>query len=224
MARCDRALPGRRDGREPLCGWLSPPLVVRVLFAGVRVRIVPLSGTIRTLTTLAIPRAIQKGPSVRSVGRTFGQFVDVFPRVGHRLGMRAGRRVVLVVLGGQVALFLLLALVVDAVLVPGLAISLVALALLFVFLIRWQRGDARHEALLASGARVAARLVASRATATRIRNRTVQAHTFEAHAAGRVLRVEARAFTHLPVGTSATIAYDPADPGNATVVEDLDRS
>ncbi|MGB3440078.1 MAG: DUF3592 domain-containing protein [Actinophytocola sp.] len=137
--------------------------------------------------------------------------------------MRAGRRVLVVVLGGQVALFLLLALVIDDLLVPLLAISLVALALVFVFLIRWQRADARRGALLSSGARVPARLISSRATATRIRNRTVQAHTFEAHAAGRVLRVEARAFTHLPVGTVATVAYDPADPANATVVDDLDR-
>jgi hypothetical protein len=139
--------------------------------------------------------------------------------------MLASRRIVLVVLGSQVALFLVLALVVRVVLVPGLVIALVALALFFVVLIRWQRADARRDALLSGGARVAARLVSSRATATRIRNRTVQAHTFEAHTGGgRTIRVEARAFTHLPVGTVATIAYDPADPGNATVVEDLDGS
>lgn len=138
--------------------------------------------------------------------------------------MRASRRVVLVVLGAQVVLFLVLALVVRDVLIPALAISLVALALLLVFLLRWQRADARRDALLAGGTRVTARLIASRATATRIRNRTVQAHTFEAHADGRTIRVEARAFAHLPVGTAVTIAYDPVDPGNATVVDDLDRS
>jgi hypothetical protein len=134
--------------------------------------------------------------------------------------MRASRRIVLVVIGSQVVLFLVLALVFPIALVP----ALVAAALFFVFLIRWQRVDARREALLANGARVPARLVSSRATATRIRNRTVQAHTFEAHADGRTVRAVARAFTHLPVGTVATIAYDPADLGNATVVDDLDRS
>ena len=129
-----------------------------------------------------------------------------------------------VVLGGQVALFLVLALVFRAVFVPALAIALVALAVLFVFLVRWQRSDAHREALLASGTRVPARLVSSRATATRVRNRTLQAHTFEARADGRTLRVEAKAFTHLPVGTVATIAYDPVDPRSATVVDDLDGS
>ena len=128
------------------------------------------------------------------------------------------------VLGSQVVLFLGLALLVPVILIAGLVISLVALGLFFVFLIRWQRVDAAREALLANGTRVPARLVSSRATATRIRNRTVQAHTFEAHAAGRTIRAEARAFAHLPFGTAATIAYDPADPGNATVVEELDGS
>lgn len=140
--------------------------------------------------------------------------------------MGAGRRVVIVMLGGQVVLFGLLAFALAA-LAPAFvyascAIALLALIALLVFLLRWQRADARRDALLASGARTTARLVSSRATATRIRNRTLQAHTFEAHAAGRVLRVEARAFTHLPYGTAATIAYDPVDPANATVVDDLD--
>ncbi len=139
--------------------------------------------------------------------------------------MRAERRVVIVVLGGQVVLFGLLALALTA-LAPAFvhascAIALLALIALLVFLLRWQRADARRDALLAAGARTTARLVSARATATRIRNRTVQAHTFEAHAAGRVLRVEARAFTHLPVGAVATIAYDTE--GNATVVDDLDQ-
>lgn len=136
-------------------------------------------------------------------------------------GMRAERRVVVVVLGGQVVLFGLVAALAPVFVVVSCVIALLALIALLVFLLRWQRADARREALIVSGARTTARLVSSRATATRIRNRTVQAHTFEAHAAGRVLRAEARAFTHLPVGTVATIAYDTR--GNATVVDDLDR-
>jgi hypothetical protein len=142
--------------------------------------------------------------------------------------MRAGRRVVVVVLAGQVVLFGVLAVLLAAV-DPALvwvcsAVALVALAVLLVFGLRWQRADARRAALLSSGSRVSARLVSSRATATRVRNRTVQAHTFEAHAGGRVIRAEARAFTHLPHGTVATIAYDPLEPASATVVDDLDRS
>jgi hypothetical protein len=70
---------------------------------------------------------------------------------------------------------------------------------------------------------VPALLVSSRATNTRINNRTVLAHTFESRQAGRVIRAEARAFTHFPPGAEATIAYDSADPAKAVVVEDLDR-
>ncbi|MFC4852440.1 hypothetical protein [Actinophytocola glycyrrhizae] len=136
--------------------------------------------------------------------------------------MRAGRRVVIGVFAGQVVLFLLLALVLRSV-VP-LVVALLAVVALLVVLLRWQRDDARRQHLLTAGTMVPARLVSSRATAIRIRNRVLQAHTFEAHAAGRVLRAEARAFVHLPVGTAATIAYDPAAPGNATVVDDLDGS
>ena len=87
----------------------------------------------------------------------------------------------------------------------------------------WQRADARREALLATGARAPALLVASRATNTRINNRTVLAHTFEAREAGRVIRAEAKAFVHLPIGAEATIAYDTTDPARAVVVEDLDQ-
>lgn len=136
--------------------------------------------------------------------------------------MRDSRRVVLVVLGVQAVLFVVLGLLFRVVLVPALVVALLALALLFVFLLRWQRTDARRAALLANGARVPATLVSSRPTAVRIRNRVVLAHTFEAHADGRVLRAEAKAFAHLPLGTAATIAYDPAAPGDATVVDDLD--
>ncbi|GAB1513620.1 hypothetical protein [Actinophytocola sp. KF-1] len=141
--------------------------------------------------------------------------------------MRVERRIVVVVLAGQVVLFGVLAAALAA-LAPAFvyaacAVALLALIALLVVLLRWQRADARRDALLTSGTRTTARLVSSRATATRVRNRTVQAHTFEATAAGRVIRVEARAFTHLPVGTVATIAYDPLEPGNAIVVDDLDR-
>ena len=144
--------------------------------------------------------------------------------VRHRRGMRDSRRPVLMVLGVQAVLFVVLGLLFRAFLVPALVLALLALALLFVFLLRWQRADARRAALLATGTRVPARLVSSRPTAVRIRNRTVLAHTFEARADGRVLRAEAKAFTHLPLGTAATIAYDPAAPGRATVVDELDGS
>jgi hypothetical protein len=87
----------------------------------------------------------------------------------------------------------------------------------------WQRSDARREALLTTGVRVRALLVSSRPTGTRVNHRVVQAHTFEHRDAGRVVRAVAKAFTHLPVGAEATIAYDRADPSKAVVVEDLDQ-
>lgn len=101
--------------------------------------------------------------------------------------------------------------------------ALAVLAVLLCFMLVWQRSDARRDALLATGVRVPALLVSSRATGTRINDRVVQAHTFEHRDAGRVVRAVAKAFTHLPVGTEATIAYDRADPSKAVVVEDLDQ-
>jgi hypothetical protein len=95
--------------------------------------------------------------------------------------------------------------------------GLLGLIALLLFLLRWQRDDHRRAALLATGTRAPAVLVASRATRVRLRHHTVLAHTFQARAGD--IRAEARSTTHLPVGTRATIAYDPADPAAATVVE-----
>jgi hypothetical protein len=141
--------------------------------------------------------------------------------------MRAGRRIVVVVLLVQVAWSLPLGVALSFVdpvfLVAFGAVALAVLAVLLVFMLRWQRTDARREVLLTSGTRLPALLVASRDTGMRINRRTVRAHTFEARSAGRVIRAEARAFAHLPPGTAATIAYDPVEPVRAVVVEDLDE-
>jgi uncharacterized protein DUF3592 len=141
----------------------------------------------------------------------------------------AARRVVTVVLLVQVAwslpLGVVLALSVRWSFLPTFGgVALAVLAVLLGFMLAWQRADLRREALLARGARVPAVLVASRATNTRINNRRLVAHVFEARQGGRVVRAEARAFAHLPVGTAATIAYDATDPARAVVVEDLERS
>jgi hypothetical protein len=142
--------------------------------------------------------------------------------------MHAARRVITLVLLIQVAWLLPSGLVFGFLLDLGFLFGfggggLVVLAVLLSFMLVWQRADARREKLLTSGARVPAVLVSSRRTGTEINDRRVLAHTFEARSAGQVIRAEARAFTHLPVGTEATIAYDTTDPTNATVVEDLDR-
>jgi hypothetical protein len=142
--------------------------------------------------------------------------------------MRATRRIVTRVLLVQVAWMAPTAVALGLVVEPAFlyafgSAALVILAVLLSFMLVWQRADARRDALLATGARVPALLVSSRPTATRINNRVVRAHTFEHRAAGRVIKAETRAFTHLPIGTEATIAYDRADPARAVVVEELDR-
>ena len=98
--------------------------------------------------------------------------------------------------------------------------GLAVLVVLLGFMLWWQRVDARREALLSGGTRVPATLVSSRATNHRINNRAVLAHIFES---GSGIRAQARGFAHLPAGTAATIAYDPARPAHAVVVEDLDQ-
>lgn len=142
--------------------------------------------------------------------------------------MRAARRIVTIVLLVQVAWSLPLGLVLGVAVDPVFLFAfcgaaLAVLVVLLSFMLAWQRADAHREALLTSGTRVPAVLVSSRPTNVRVNRRTVLAHTFEARSAGRVIRARVRAFTHLPVGTGATIAYDATDPARATVVEDLDR-
>lgn len=140
--------------------------------------------------------------------------------------MRAARRIIRLVLLIQVAWLVPFA-VVMAILFPVSIVAtgsatLAVIAVLLGFLLHWQRVDARRDALLATGQRIPALLVASRPTGTRINNRRVLAHTFESRTGGRVVRAEARAFVHLPAGAEATIAYDPQDVSGAVVVEDLD--
>jgi hypothetical protein len=149
-------------------------------------------------------------------------------RVRDRQLMRAARKIITIVLLAQVAWSLPLAIVmsfVDRAFLVGFGlVPLIVVGVLLVFMLHWQRVDARRDALLSRGLRVPALLVSSRATNTRINRRIVQAHTFESRSAGQVIRAEARAFVHLPVGAEATIAYDSDDPTKAIVVEDLDAT
>jgi hypothetical protein len=142
--------------------------------------------------------------------------------------MRATRRIVSIVLLVQVAWAVPLGLVLGLLLdwVYAFVFCGAALAVLVVwlcFMLVWQRRDGRREDLLTRGARTPALLVDSRPTTTRINNRTLLVHTFEARTDGRVIHAETKAFTHLPIGTEATIAYDTTDPAQAAVVEDLDE-
>jgi hypothetical protein len=163
-------------------------------------------------------RNVPSGSSLTSLSRT-----------PHGGAMRVARRIITIVLLIQVAWMAVAAVGLGLFVDPGFVLAfgsgaLVVLVVWLCFVLAWQRTDARREALLATGVRVPAQLVSSRATNTRINNRTVMAHTFESRQAGRLIRAEARAFTHFPPGVEATIAYDAADPARAVVVEDLDRA
>jgi len=100
----------------------------------------------------------------------------------------------------------------------------VAFLVVFVAMVsRWRRRSAERAELLASGLRTPALLVESRQTGTSINNRVVQALTFESRATGRVIRVVERTLAHLPIGTKATIAYDPVDPTRAVLADDVEK-
>lgn len=135
--------------------------------------------------------------------------------------MRSARRIIAVLLLVQVAWMTVAAFVSGH---PGLRLgfgagALAVLAILLVFVLVWQRGNARRERLLRVGVRAPAVLVSSRPTNVVINNRRVQAHTFESRDG---VRAVARAFVHLPVGTEGTVVYDPHDRRQAVVLEDLD--
>jgi hypothetical protein len=103
----------------------------------------------------------------------------------------------------------------------GLAVAAI---MVFVSLVaRWRRRAAERADLLATGLRTPALLVESRATGTSINNRVVQALTFESRATDRVIRVVERSLAHLPIGTRATIAYDPVDPTRAVLADDVEK-
>lgn len=106
-------------------------------------------------------------------------------------------------------------------LLANAGVALVLAGVWSVFRLGWWRTDERRRRLLVSGIRVRASLVSSRPTHTKVNDRRVLAHTFESRSAGRVIRAVVLCLDDLPVGTEATIAYDPVNPARATVVEDL---
>ncbi|TDV57676.1 DUF3592 domain-containing protein [Actinophytocola oryzae] len=101
-------------------------------------------------------------------------------------------------------------------------ICLVFVVILAVLSARWRAAAALHARLVATGVRTPAPLVRVEATGTTINDRRVHRLVFEARPGGRVVRAVVRSMVVLPLGTRATIAYDPADPANAVVVEDVD--
>lgn len=140
--------------------------------------------------------------------------------------MDVARRIVTTVLLTLAAVFLVVGVALGLALGPVFLVANGGAAVVLggvwsVFRLVWWRADERRRRLLATGLRVPASLVSTRRTHTQVDDRTVLAHTFESRSTGRVIRAEARSFARLPVGTEATIAYDAADPANATVVEDF---
>jgi hypothetical protein len=171
----------------------------------------------------------RSGVAPRPSERSIGQSVDFAPPRTDRGPMRVVRRVITITLLVQVAwmapIAVALGLLLDTAFLYAFGGGALAVLVVWLcFMLAWQRTDARRDSLLSTGARVPALLVSSRATNSRINNRTVMAHTFESRSGGRVIRARTKAFSHFPPGIEATIAYDPADPSNAVVVEDLDSS
>jgi hypothetical protein len=101
-------------------------------------------------------------------------------------------------------------------------ICLLFLALIAGCVVRWRAAAARRAGLTATGVRVPALLVDTEATGTSVNGRHVRKLIFEARPGGRAVRAVERSMALLPIGTRATIAYDPADRTQAVVVEDLD--
>jgi hypothetical protein len=101
-------------------------------------------------------------------------------------------------------------------------ICLVFVLVLVVLAARWRSARTRRERVIATGVRVPALLVKIEATGTTVNGRNVGKFVFEARPGGRVVRAVERSMAVLPLGTRATIAYDPADPTKAAVVEDID--
>ncbi len=142
--------------------------------------------------------------------------------------MNVARRIITTVLLTLAAVFLAvgvgLGLALDPVfLYANGGVTVILAAVWSVFRFFWWRTDERRRTLLATGVRVPASLVSTRRTATQINERHVLAHTFESRATGQVIRAVARTLASLPVGTEATIAFDAANPANATVVEDFSQ-
>lgn len=101
-------------------------------------------------------------------------------------------------------------------------ICLLFLVLIGVLTARWRAASARRARLVATGVRAPALLARIEGTGTRVNGRQVVKLVFEARPGGRVVQAVERSMTVLPIGTRATIAYDPADLTNAVVVEEVD--
>jgi hypothetical protein len=87
---------------------------------------------------------------------------------------------------------------------------------------RWRARAALRARLVATGVRVPALLARIDATGTTVNGRNMVKLVFEARPGGRVVHAVERSMVVLPLGTRATIAYDPADLTKAALVDDLD--
>ncbi|HEU5470187.1 MAG TPA: DUF3592 domain-containing protein [Actinophytocola sp.] len=89
--------------------------------------------------------------------------------------------------------------------------------------VRWRRRSVERDRLVAEGLRIPAQLVGVAGTNTRINGRRVYRLTFESRALDRPVRVVERATAPPVIGLRATIAYDPAAPRRAVLVEDVEE-
>lgn len=101
-------------------------------------------------------------------------------------------------------------------------ICLVFVTIIAVLAARWRSGAALRARLVATGVRAPALLARIEATGTEVNGRNVRKLIFEARPGGRVVRAVERSTALLPLGTPATIVYDPADLTQAALVDDVD--
>lgn len=102
-------------------------------------------------------------------------------------------------------------------------ISVIATTILLLVLTSWARTAARRRQLLETGLQVPGLLVDIEATGTRINGRPVRKYVFESRVVSPPVRVTQKGMAELPMGARVTLAYDPADPTRAILVETMDE-
>jgi hypothetical protein len=102
-------------------------------------------------------------------------------------------------------------------------IALIAVTILLLVLTSWARTAARRNRLLSTGMQVPGLLVDIQATGTRINGRPVCRYIFESRVVSPPVRAVHKGMAALAIGAKVTLAYDPADPNDAILVETMDE-
>lgn len=106
----------------------------------------------------------------------------------------------------------------------GASAGVVVGVAVFVWMVlRWRRADALESRLTATGLRAPGLVTDVHGTGTKINGRVVHKVVMEARIGdGTTLRCTAKTRWPPPEGTRVTLLYDPADPSDVVVEEDLE--